>query len=130
MSLINELLDLAKIEAGAIQLNEQKTDLFQITQSCKTMLTARASERNINVHTSVVPAELYIQADPIRLKQILVNLAGNAVKFSNHGGNVHISWSCSRGRIILEVKDDGVGIEQEFIPELFQPLKEVGLRKI
>ncbi len=123
LSLINELLDLAKIEAGTIQLNEQKTDLYQITQSCRTMVTSRASQRNVRVSTSITPSDLYIMADPIRLKQIMVNLAGNAVKFSNPGGKVEINWSCEKGQIVLEVKDDGVGIEQEFIPELFQPFK-------
>lgn len=123
LSLINELLDLAKIEAGTIQLNEQKTDLYQITQSCRTMVTSRASQGNIRVSTSIASPEFYIMADPIRLKQIMVNLASNAVKFSNPGGGVEINWTCHQDQIILEVKDEGVGIEQEFLPDLFQPFK-------
>jgi len=123
LSLINELLDLAKIEAGTIQLNEQTTDLYQITQSCRTMLTARASQRNIWVTSSITPQNLRLMADPIRLKQILVNLASNAVKFSNPGGKVSIDWSLEGQNIILTVKDDGVGMESEFIPHLFQPFK-------
>lgn len=123
LSLINELLDLAKIEAGTIQLNEQTTDLYQITQSCRTMLTARASQRNIWVTSSITPQHLRLMADPIRLKQILVNLASNAVKFSNPGGKVSIDWSLDGQNIILSVKDDGVGMEPEFIPHLFEPFK-------
>ncbi len=123
LSLINELLDLAKIEAGTIQLNEQTTDLYQITQSCRTMLTARANQRDIWVTSSINPRHLRLMADPIRLKQILVNLASNAVKFSNPGGKVSIDWNLEGQKIVLCVKDDGVGMEPEFIPHLFQPFK-------
>ncbi|WP_169568940.1 PAS domain-containing sensor histidine kinase [Sneathiella limimaris] len=123
LTLINELLDLAKIEAGTIQLNEQVTDLSPLTQSCKTMIDSRAKQRNIHVTSSVEPTNLQLMADPIRLKQILVNLTGNAVKFSKENGSVDIAWFQRGENIVLAVEDDGVGMEQEFIPKLFQPFK-------
>ena len=123
LTLINELLDLAKIETGDIQLDETSTDIAQITKSCQTMIAARAMERNINVSTKIIPADLSLLADPIKLKQILVNLVGNAVKFSHDGGRVEIEWLQQNGQVSLKVTDEGVGIEQEFLPHIYQPFR-------
>ncbi|OUR75665.1 hypothetical protein A9Q83_16835 [Alphaproteobacteria bacterium 46_93_T64] len=123
LTLINELLDLAKIETGDIQLDEKQTDIVQLTQSCKTMVSARAMERNIKITTHIASSDLCLMADPIRLKQILVNLLGNAVKFSHPNGEVEVTWRMIGGQIELTVKDDGVGIEQEFLPHLYQPFR-------
>jgi len=129
LSLINELLDLAKIESGDFHIEPQETDVAQVTGSCKTMLSARASERNIRLHTSINPPDMALMVDPIRLKQILVNLAGNAVKFSHPGGQVSIEWTYEKGRAVLTVTDEGVGIEKEFMPYLFHAFKRSRIAK-
>lgn len=121
--LINEILDLAKIETGSVALNERATNIWQLSKSCKSMICSRANERNVKVDISVQPPSLALNADPIRLKQILVNLASNAVKFSHPNGKISIDWAEERNRITLTVKDRGVGIEPEFIPHLYEPFR-------
>ncbi|MBL4907720.1 MAG: HAMP domain-containing histidine kinase, partial [Sneathiella sp.] len=123
LMLINEILDLAKIETGGIVLNERKTDIWQLSKSCKTLINSRALERNVKVDISVEPQSLYLNADPIRIKQILVNLASNAVKFSHPNSNISIDWTTENNQIALTVKDFGVGIEPEFLPHLYEPFR-------
>ncbi len=123
LTLINEILDLAKIETGSIVLNERATDIWQLSKACKTLIHSRANERNVKVDISVQPTSLALNADPIRLKQILVNLASNAVKFSHPNSNISIDWTEEENQIALTVKDFGVGIEPEFLPHLYEPFR-------
>lgn len=129
LTLINEILDLAKVEAGAVSLNEKKIDIWQLSQSCKTLVSARAKEKNIKVDIVVNPPALALYADPIRIKQILVNLASNAVKFSDSGNRIVIDWHQNNDGISLRVKDFGIGIEQEFLPHLYEPFRRSKIAK-
>ncbi|MEP5699966.1 MAG: HAMP domain-containing sensor histidine kinase, partial [Sneathiella sp.] len=129
LTLINEILDLAKVEAGAVTLIEKKIDIWQLSQSCKTLVSARAKEKNIKVDIVINPPALALYADPIRIKQILVNLASNAVKFSDPGNRIVIDWQQNNGRVSLMVKDFGMGIEQEFLPHLYEPFRRSKIAK-
>ncbi len=123
LTLINEILDLAKIETGAIVLNNRDTDISQLSKSCAMLISSRARERDVKIDVSVDPPLLTLNADPIRLKQILVNLASNAVKFSDSGSTVEIHWTAEENQIVLSVKDSGIGIEPEFLPHLYKPFQ-------
>ncbi|MCG8493536.1 MAG: PAS-domain containing protein [Sneathiellales bacterium] len=123
LTLINEILDLAKIEAGAVSLNERELDIRQLTQSCVSMVSARSLEKNITVRSSLPAGQNGLYADPIRVKQILVNLLSNAVKFSGHGSRVNIQWEQDLFGLTLKVADEGVGIEKEFLPHLYEPFR-------
>ena len=123
LTLINEVLDLAKIETGDIVLDEQKVDIWSLLQSCKALVGTRANDRKIGIDTDMSPQGVILMADPIRLKQIIINLLSNAVKFSPPGSSVFLGWSVQNGESILTVKDRGVGIEKEFIPYLYTPFQ-------
>ncbi|MBL4741134.1 MAG: PAS-domain containing protein [Sneathiella sp.] len=129
LSLINEILDLAKIETGSMSLNERKVNIRQLCKSCKTMVDTRASERNIKIDINISPPSLSLYADPIRLKQILVNLVSNAVKFSQKDSRVSITWKIEKEKVSLIVQDSGIGIEQEFLPHLYEPFQRSKLSK-
>ncbi|WP_169545253.1 sensor histidine kinase [Sneathiella aquimaris] len=123
LNLINEVLDLSKVEVGDIVLSEKTTDIWQISQSCKALTGQKAKENKVRLNIKIDPPTLRIHADPIKLKQILVNLASNAIKFSKPEGTVDILWSLKNGKIKLTVTDHGVGIEKEFLPHIFEPFR-------
>ncbi|MBO6826467.1 MAG: PAS-domain containing protein [Sneathiella sp.] len=123
LTLINEVLDLAKIETGDIVLDEQKIDIWPLLQSCKALVGTRANDRKVSIQTDLPPQGAILMGDHIRVKQIIVNLLSNAVKFSEPGSNVYLGWSIENGQSILTVKDKGVGMEKEFIPHLYTPFQ-------
>ena len=123
LTLINEVLDLAKIETGDIVLDERKVDIWALLQSCKALVGTRANDRKVSIDADMSPQGIILMADPIRLKQIIVNLLSNAVKFSKPDSRVFIGWKIEQGESVLTVKDSGVGIEQEFIPHLYTPFQ-------
>jgi len=129
LNLINEILDLAKIENGSVTLDEQNVNIMELCKSSKTMVDTRAKERNIKVDIIVTPQDLTLSADPIRLKQILVNLMSNAIKFSHSNSRVSVTWKIENGKVSLSVQDSGVGIEQEFLPHLYEPFQRSKLAR-
>jgi signal transduction histidine kinase/CheY-like chemotaxis protein/PAS domain-containing protein len=127
MDIINDVLDLSKIEAGKLELEEQLTDVALLMEQTADIVKQRAHEKSIDLYININPADLpLIQADPVRLKQILLNLAGNAVKFTEKGeveiGVVmdnadHESAMCD---LTFYVKDTGLGISDIQKEKLFQ----------
>ncbi|MBE7638339.1 PAS domain S-box protein [Sneathiella sp. P13V-1] len=123
LSLINEVLDLAKIETGDIVLDEQKVDIWPLLQSCQALSYTRSKEKNIQIDLDVEPANLVVYGDQIRLKQIVINLLGNAMKFSPNNSRVKLECKLEEGCCVLRVCDNGVGIEKEFFPNLYTPFQ-------
>lgn len=125
LNLINQLLDLAKIEAGKITLNETNFNLYHLLQDLEDMFSLKAENQNLFLtftHAESVPK--YICTDQIKLRQILINLLNNALKFTSKGG-INLTVACepiasSQIRLIFAVKDTGVGIEPEEMNQLFQ----------
>ena len=131
LSLINDVLDLSKIEAGRVDLKPEVIDLREVVNSLQLMLSERASAKGLTFLTEVdeaVPAWLLL--DPLRLRQMLMNLLGNAIKFTNDG---HISLA-ARAEIlpgttetvslILTVSDTGRGIAAEDLEAIFRPFRQ------
>ncbi len=117
LGLINEILDLSRIEAGRYELNEEAVSLAHIVGECAHLLQMRAKSRGLNIH------ELYeidmprLWADERAVRQICLNLLGNAIKFTPQGGEIwlKVGWTASSGQY-LSVKDSGPGIPEEEIP--------------
>jgi two-component system cell cycle sensor histidine kinase PleC len=110
LSLITDILDLAKIEAGKFVLDPQPVDLAESVAYCMDLTRSRAEQTGITV-TASVPADLpALVADPRSVKQILLNLLSNAVKFTPAGGAVSLSAKAQEGRLHLAVSDTGIGI--------------------
>jgi signal transduction histidine kinase/CheY-like chemotaxis protein len=126
LALINEVLDLAKVESGTMVLSLEPVGMAEILQECQTMLAPMASQRNISL---VFPGtdDLHVTADRTRLKQVLLNLLSNAIKYNREAGAVVVSCDvASTGHIRIAVKDTGAGLHQEQLDALFQPFNRLG----
>jgi signal transduction histidine kinase/CheY-like chemotaxis protein len=123
--LINDLLDVSRLEAGRIELTPRSLDLRHVVEQVGTVVTAAAQARRIQVRT-LLPSDLpAVQADPSRLQQILVNLVGNAIKFSTPGGEVRILAGRQRDQVWVAVEDDGVGIARDELTRIWDPFYQV-----
>ncbi|NTW97760.1 MAG: response regulator, partial [Oscillochloris sp.] len=127
LALINDILDLSKIEAGKLDLQIGMVDVPALCQASVRMVAQAALAKRINLSTTFDMAIDHVQADERRLKQILVNLLSNAVKFTPQGGRVNLEVRCDRDRqqIDLSVSDTGIGIAEADIPRLFQPFVQI-----
>jgi PAS domain S-box-containing protein len=129
LGIINDVLDLSKIEAGMLAVESVGFKLEQVLEQLTTIVSPRANEKKLEFLISVdkdVPAA--IQGDPMRLAQILINLCNNAVKFTDEGSVVVGISTVEKGtesaKLRFTVKDDGIGIKSDKIQELFQPFTQ------
>lgn len=117
LELINEILDLSRIEAGRYQINEEPVLLEHITDECCHMIELKARGKDITIHCNYEPEMPRILADERAVRQIVLNILSNAVKFTPRGGEVHINvgWTAGGGQYV-KVKDNGPGIAEDEIP--------------
>lgn len=121
LDLINDILDLAKIEAGKIELNISTVDVCSIIDECTTLMAPLAARRNISIDHSGLQHS-FVMADRTRLKQMLMNLLSNAIKYNKDNGHVEIEISRpSHDTLKLSVIDTGIGISDEDMQQLFTP---------
>ena len=127
LALINDILDLSKIEAGRLELHIEPIKVDEFCQSCLVFVKTQAMQKQIYVDHQRDARPLVISADPKRLKQILVNLLTNAVKFTPQGGRIGLSVSAPEGEDVMRfsVWDTGVGIAAEDQAKLFQAFTQV-----
>ncbi|MDB9313200.1 ATP-binding protein [Spirulina sp. CS-785/01] len=132
LTLINEILDLSKIEAGKLELFEQEFPLFPFLESVAAMIRIRAQQKALEFQFHPgADLPLTVVADDQRLRQVLLNLLGNAVKFTPQG---RVTFTVTqedrriRGKcaICFSIEDTGVGIAPEYIPAIFEPFQQVG----
>ncbi|WP_375644060.1 MULTISPECIES: ATP-binding protein [unclassified Bartonella] len=124
LTLINDILDMSKIEAGRFTLDCKNTDLEPIISEAVRTLTPQAQEKNIVVTTNITP-ELHAEVDGRAMKQIFLNLISNAVKFTPSGGNIDVCAFKKKNNLIFKITDTGVGIPQSAIKKLGQPFEQV-----
>ncbi len=116
LELINDLLDVARLEVGQLQLDEGEVDLQKMAASCLRMVSDRAAEAGLSLSAAPLPAGVSLSADERKLKQILLNLLGNAIKFTPKGGSVTLESGLEPdGALELAVRDTGIGIAPEDI---------------
>ncbi len=117
LAVISDILDFSKMEAGALPLDESPCDLDRIIAECLTMIEPKAQEAGVRLVPEIPKNLPHLLADPLRIKQILINLVSNAVKFTPDDGLIRVSAGLGGGQaIILKVADTGVGIAAEDIP--------------
>jgi signal transduction histidine kinase len=122
LTVVDQLLDIAAIEAGRARLKPEELDLSPFLRDIAQMLAAKAASRDIAIETIVPETRRVLYADKRVLRQILLNLMDNAVKYSQPNGFVRIGWrETAAGRISLFVADDGVGIAPDELPHIFEP---------
>ncbi|HSJ48598.1 MAG TPA: PAS domain-containing protein [Gammaproteobacteria bacterium] len=126
LELINEVLDLARVESGRIDLSLEPVDLCGVVHECFSLMQPLAESHSIRLRHAGVDGAL-VRADRTRLKQVLINLLSNAVKYNREGGEVGIEATCSDdGQMRISINDTGMGIPVERQEELFQPFNRLG----
>jgi signal transduction histidine kinase/CheY-like chemotaxis protein len=127
LGLVNDVLDLAQIEAGKVALVMEPVAPYRIIQECFSLVASLAEQRGIVLccHANDYKSS-YVQADSKRLKQSLLNLISNAIKYNVEQGEVHVSLNEENGCLCISVKDTGEGISVDRQEELFQPFNRLG----
>lgn len=132
LQLINDILDLSKIDAGVIELHPEPTDLRELSDFMHTVFAQQAARKSLKLACEIDPALPHaLMLDRSRLRQVVVNLLGNAIKFTERGSvNLRLRWAFhpanrSTGTLEIEVADTGVGIPPEKQREIFQPFVQV-----
>lgn len=129
LSIINDILDLSKIEAGRIELQEEIFDLRRCIKDSFSVISGRAEIKNLSLtYTLNHDVPDYIYSDPERLKQVLINLLGNAVKFT-HKGSISVKVEQRKGdpdKLVFTVTDTGMGIDPAWLNRIFEPFAQIG----
>jgi signal transduction histidine kinase/DNA-binding response OmpR family regulator len=127
LDLINEVLDLAKVEAGRLELNVVPFDLGELLGQIAATMRPLAERKAITVTTDA-SLDGSVLGDPARIRQIVFNLVSNAIKFSGHGGTVRISGESDADEVRIAVSDDGPGIAPADLNRIFEAFEQVGER--
>jgi len=125
LDIINDILDLSKAEALGFELNEESTEIAGLVNGCVAMMAQRALETGIEIEVIVPPSLPQLSADARKLKQVLLNLLSNALKFTPSGGRVQIMAARLPEGLRLEVSDTGVGIAPQDIPTALAPFGQI-----
>jgi len=126
LNLINDVLDLSKVEAGRMELDLGQFDLPAALADAMTLIRERATKHGIGLGLEVAPEITSVEADERKFKQIMVNLLSNAVKFTPDGGRVDVSAVRQEGGALIAVKDTGIGIAPEDQEAVFEEFRQVG----
>jgi signal transduction histidine kinase len=126
LRIINDVLDISKIEAGKLELHESETDIADLVNSGVKMMTQSAYENGVALVAELPDTLPPVMADELRLKQVLLNLLSNAVKFSDRGGSVRVAAAIrTDGAMAIEVADTGIGMSESEITTALQPFRQV-----
>jgi two-component system cell cycle sensor histidine kinase PleC len=129
LSLINDLLDVAKIEAGKMEIDPQPLDPVPLLESVQRIMASRAAAKGQTLDFVIAPDLPELVADPRAFKQIVLNLVTNAVKFTPNGGHVSVSCGAATGGgFVISVEDNGPGIPKEKLAKIFKPFSQVDNR--
>jgi PAS domain S-box-containing protein len=128
LGIINDILDLSKVEAGRLELTEELIDLNVIVKSTVALLRERAAAGGLEIKTELMRPKLMIRGDERKLKQIVTNLLSNAVKFTPAGGEIVVTARIDERRVVLDVRDTGIGIAPEHVARALSPFGQVDSR--
>jgi CheY-like chemotaxis protein len=132
LGLLNDILDLSKIEAGKIEISEEPVKLIVLANTVTSIMKTRCLQKNIEFKTDLVNfTPNTILTDPLHLRQVLINLLGNSVKFTPEGGTIEFIITRkerANGKALVEfvVRDSGIGISKEAMAAIFQPFEQGG----
>ncbi len=127
LELINEILDLALIESGKLTLSHESVSLAEVMLECRAMIEPQAQKRDIKMTFPQFEIPYFVKADRTRVKQVLINLLFNAIKYNKPGGAVSVEYTVqSKNCIRIGVRDTGIGLTPEQLKQLFQPFNRLG----
>ena len=127
LKLINEVLDLAVVESGKMSLSKEAVSLSEVMSECRSMMEPEAQQRGILMIFPKFVHPVYVNADRTRLKQVIINLVSNAIKYNKEQGTVLVECNLSvPERIRFSVRDTGAGLSPEKLTQLFSPFNRLG----
>ena len=127
LTLINEILDLAKVESRQMALSEEPVSLADVLVECQSMIEPEAQQRDITITVLLPEIPHFVRADRTRLKQVVINLLSNAIKYNCKQGTVEVVCDTNTsGYTRVSVRDNGVGLSSEQLTHLFQPFNRLG----
>jgi PAS domain S-box-containing protein len=127
LNLINEILDLAVIEAGTVSLSGESVSLDEVMLECRAMMEPQAQQRGISMTFPEFDNPCFVSSDRTRLKQILINLLSNAIKYNKAQGTVVVDYTViAPERIRINITDTGAGLRPDKLAQLFQPFNRLG----
>jgi PAS domain S-box-containing protein len=144
LALVNDVLDLSRVESGQMMVSMEAVDLEEVVFDALAMVSPLAAEAGVDLYASnpesgsvaietiragVRPHSVWVEADRVRMRQVLVNLLSNAVKYNRAGGNVVVSWEHADGHGRLRIADSGLGMTSEKLERLFEPFNRLGAEK-
>ncbi|MCF8127650.1 MAG: transporter substrate-binding domain-containing protein [Deltaproteobacteria bacterium] len=124
LDLINDVLDISKIEAGEVEVSREKFSIRQVISQVLESLYPLAQQKGLSLSSQIAPQVDYLISDERRIQQILINLANNAIKFTEKGG-VKINCRKHNSRMEIAVSDSGIGIREEDMEKLFKPFQQL-----
>lgn len=129
LAVLGDVLDLSRIEADSLPLNITAQDSAHVVDDALHLVSDLARRHRITLHTEGMVPHLAVRADRVRLRQVLVNLLVNAIKYNRPGGQVALSSWRDGGRIMLEVRDSGIGMDPTQLAHLFEPFNRLGAER-
>lgn len=125
-TLISDLHDLARLGMRALRLHPARVELRELIGPVLDQFVEAATEQGVELRAADPGRELFLEADPVRLRQILANLVSNAIKYNKPGGRVEVRWRAEEQTAILEVQDTGLGIKPEHQDVIFDLFRRIG----
>ena len=129
LALVDEVLDIARIEAGRISLNIEALDPADVTAQARDLIRPRAAERGVDIVIRDRLHQTLVNADQQRLRQVLLNLLSNGVKYNRAGGQVRVDGEPQGDHVRITVEDDGPGVPDDMVPRLFTPFDRLGAER-
>ncbi|MGZ8493377.1 MAG: sensor histidine kinase, partial [Gemmatirosa sp.] len=126
LGLINDILSFAKLEAGQVELDVGLVDLPPTLGEVEALVGPQLAAKALRYTSDVRVPDLAVRADAERLRQILLNLLGNAIKFTPEGGRIAVTCDADATRVVIHVRDTGVGIPRDALERIFDPFVQVG----
>jgi two-component system cell cycle sensor histidine kinase PleC len=124
LDVINDVLDMSKIEAGRLKLSIEDVELDRELDDALRVVTSRAQDKNLTVVSRIAPG-VHFKADRRALKQIALNLLSNAVKFTPENGRITVRGRLSCGAVVIGIQDSGIGIPRDALQKLGRPFEQV-----
>ncbi|PLR81357.1 ATP-binding protein [Bacillus sp. V33-4] len=126
LNLINEILDLSRIETGKMQISSQVINTAKLIDECIGMMSPVSEKSNISIVADLDHiADQFVYADPIRLRQVMLNLIDNAIKYNKENGQVNISCKITKHDITVYIKDTGIGFSNQYVDDIFEPFYRI-----
>jgi len=126
LNLINEILDLSRIETGKIKISNDEVQIDSVICECIALMKPAANKKRIKIIKSIDQCvDQMIHIDSLRLKQVILNLLDNAIKYNVEGGQIHITCKCQNGFLVIHIIDTGIGICEEELKKIYEPFYRI-----